>query len=203
MSKEYYKSLATKHIENKGDCDLNSFEYAFHHAMQNPQNGEVVFDKISRVLLNNGNLCSLRNYFSENGDHIFGQTINTLRITNVILKGYNNWSTGGDQMPDGTGYICDLISNDPKITHIDLSNTQLGDEEASMLIQALNTNFRLQKLDLTGNSISPEKLTLIEAKLSENRNQYQAKLIAHTFFKTTPVVPEAVADIIKGYITNA
>lgn len=192
--------MATKHTKQLGRDALEKFGYAFHHALQNPQNGEVVFNNVPRGLLNNGNLCNLSDYFSQSGQHIFNQTITTLRITNVCLKGYNR---GWDQMPDGTQYICPLISKDPEITNIDLSKTELGDEEASMLLKALDTNSRLHQLDLTGNAISAEKMSLIEARLTENRNLCQAKLITHTFFKANPVVPEVVADIIKGYLTNA
>lgn len=164
--KEYFEKCASQKTGSQALIDV--FESKFHLAMQNPVNKTIIFDNIHRHLLHNGNLARLREYFSEEeGKHIFGQTIQELIITNTCLKDYNYGCV--DQMPDGTRYIAELIAKNPNIEKIDLSHTQLGSDEAEILLQALRKNTKLLELRLEGNLISKKYLEEINNKLAENK----------------------------------
>jgi Leucine-rich repeat (LRR) protein len=78
-------------------------------------------------------------------------------------------------MPNGTSYIGYLIAKNPNIEKIDLSNTQLGDLEANILITALKKNTKLIELKLDGNSISHDLLAIIEAILKEKISRLNKK----------------------------
>lgn len=162
--KQFFKRLALLPTFNQVAIDI--FSSDFHRVMQNPVNKKITFNNISRGLLHNGNLSCLSEYFNEEGNHLFGRTVQALNITNVCLKGYNNGIP--DQMPDGTEYIARLIEKNPNIETIDLSYTQLGDDEAKILLNALTNNTKLLKLSLDGNMISKSYLDQINIKLEEN-----------------------------------
>lgn len=160
-------------LKREGDkpesgCPLDRYKTRFHHTMQNPVAGIISFDGWSRSLLNNGLLCRLTDYFTASGEFLFETKINSLIIKNICLKGYNRGLH--DQMPDGTTYIGQLISKNPDIEEIDLSNTSLGDYEAKILLKHLEKNTKLFKLNLSGNPISQDLLDAIQLKLTENYN---------------------------------
>lgn len=167
LNKQYFLKLAEKYNTNSNEAPVNKFEYKFHYLMQNPENAVIIFDGVSRGLLHNGNLSTLSHYFTEVGEHLFAKQIDTLQISRTRLSEYNRGLN--DQMPDGTQYICRLISKNPKIRNIDLSFTSLGDKEAVKIIAALQTNTRLQQLNLTGNNISADVLLVINSKIDANR----------------------------------
>ena len=155
-----YKKLAEEGSRSDRGTSQGIFEQKLHQSMQNPEDGVVIFDNIPRSMLHNYNLSTIPQYFDyKTGEHIFGVTINKLQISNVRLSGYNHGI--GDPMPDGTEFIASIISQNAKIKIIDLSYTQLGDYEAVILIKALKSNTHLWELNLTGNSISEEKLNRI------------------------------------------
>ncbi len=174
-----HRKLTGKEIENKKRFEklaspkniardaLDTAEREFHQTMQNPVGQTITFDGVPRNFLHNGNLCQLSGYFcAADGRHLFDKDVQQLNIRNVCLKGYNNhWG----QMPDGTEYIAYLIEKNPNIEIIDLSNTQLGNDEAEILLRALSKNTRLENLWLYGNPIDQSHLQAIQEKLVENR----------------------------------
>lgn len=151
-NKIYFTRMGTKNT---------NYMTAFHQTIQNPIKGTITFDGWSRERLHNGMLCELERYFTAStGAFLFEETkIKSLAIRNVCLKGYNN--SLYDQMPDGSCYIANLIAKNPDLKEIDLSNTELGDHEASILLEAIKRN-------TDGNPISPSILAELQSKIAEN-----------------------------------
>lgn len=166
-SKSFFQRVASKPMQNTA---IDEFQRQFHLLMQNPVEGVVHFENVDRGWLHNGNLGNLAAYyFAADGKHFFGAQIKRLAITGTCLRGYNRGRC--DQMPDGIQYICSLIKKNPDISIIDLSNTQIGDEEAQMLLASLATNTKLQELKLTGNNISLSILEAIQGNLRKKVSQ--------------------------------
>lgn len=167
--RKLFKEIAEKDCSTECTIPIEEFSIKLHQMMQNPEDGQIIFDGCSRSLLHNGNLVRIADYFdSETGDHILGKTIDMLKISNMRLSDYYDEKNVWSQMPDGTPYIAELIGKNPKIKVIDLSYTQLGDKEADILIKALESNTRLCELNLEGNSISEEKLRVISEIVERN-----------------------------------
>lgn len=165
----YMKNKASLYSENSKECGQEIFERKFHFMMQNPpENGAVEFNNC-RGVLHNGLLSCLADYFNKEGEFEF-KPFHTLRITHCQLSPYPYY-IGATRflMQEGTEFVCRLIAKNPNLVEIDLSYTSLEDSEADQLINALKTNTNLQKLTLTGNAISAEKLLTIASKLAENQ----------------------------------
>jgi len=167
----FFTYLAT---EYNPSAPLDKYERAFHRKMQfskykdDRYNPDIKFWGVSRQYLHNGILATLQNYFDESGKHLFGKTVNKLSICDVRLSAFVSEDCR-DSMPDGVTYIAQLIAKNPQIRKISLQRTLLGDAEARMLLDALQTNTHLQKLNVRGNSISAQLHQKIDAKLAANR----------------------------------
>ena len=202
--KQLYEGIASR---TRLDFNsLDQFEKLFHIAMQNPVDGVVSFDGVSRELLHNGMLRTLSDYFITNdGNHLFGKSINQLVITNVSIHQCNMPHLWQNLMPNGTEYIANLIAKNPNIAKIDLSNTGLDDADALTLITALKKNTQLIELKLDGNPICNELLTLIEHEITTG--QLASKFTHHgkhsLFWQTAKKMAELPLETVAGVVPIA
>lgn len=140
--------------------DRNIFEYDFHFAMQNPKKGIVYPVRRAHSLLSDEDLESLADYFTQNGAHIFGKTIDELALVNVNLH------TNGR-----IKYITRLIEKNPDIKIMDFSMTRLENEDVPLLIEALKKNTKLKSLKLAANALIDDDMLATIAEIFKERNE--------------------------------
>lgn len=210
--------LTTREIKTKANFErivttfkptsgMEQFEVEFHREMQNPFNNEIAFDFFSRNIFSNELLSTMADYFSHDGNHLFGNTVKKLTISRIPLREFKD---GWDQVLDGTVYVAQLIAKNPKISGLGLTHASLMDSEANQLLKALNSNTKLIELDLRGNDISPEINNAIALKIQKNRElnmgeiRFAARLIMQSMrtqtggFAALPAVINAMIAAFTG-----
>lgn len=167
--------------------------------MQNPVNKVISFKGVSRHCLHNGNLSYLADYFSEKGEHLFGEKVTQLTISNMQLT--DVYRNSMDQMPSGVPCIIKLITKNPNISCLDLSNTGLGNQAALALLKALEENTKLEMLNLSGNHIDEKYLKELDKKLIAKFSVFEIRKNARVlhqasrsgFFATFPEINIKIA----------